>query len=137
MKSSKLKADSSKLDSQRRGLLAKIHIAVKELGLPDVHYKDIKAGRYGVESAADLSNLQLEDLVEYFKSLGWKPHRKSQAYRLRERVEGLALEIQNGANRLPGLVKKICDVDKLEWCHATAKLKRLVAVLEKIKRSES
>ncbi|HOK59218.1 MAG TPA: hypothetical protein PL047_09445, partial [Methanothrix sp.] len=59
---------------QRRGLLAKIHIAKKDLGLSQDEYELILTG-FKVASAAELTIPQLERLVKYLKKLGWRPVR--------------------------------------------------------------
>lgn len=134
-------------EEQRKGLLAKVHIAKKDLGLQDEEYREIMDVRYGHESAGELNLPQLEDLVEYFKHLGFQPSRRRQGYggqgqraklqteALRERAWAIAAELENGEKRLQGLVAKICGVDRIEWCHDVSKLKRLVAALEKIAHS--
>jgi len=131
-------------EAQRKGLLAKIHIAKKELGLQDVEYREIIESRYGRISAGDLSNPELEDLVQYYIHCGWQPkpqttnHRrraKLQTEILRERAWAIASDLENGEKRLRGLVKKICGIERIEWCHDVPKLKRLLAALEKIAHS--
>jgi len=127
-------------DPQRNGLLAKIHIAAKDLGFDDVTYRDLLAGRYGVESAADLEVPLLEDLVEYFQQLGWKakkgrsrkPDARSQIDALRQKARRIAADMENGEKRLRGLCEKICGVEDLQWCHDAGKLRRLMAALGKI-----
>jgi len=55
-----------------RAQLAKIHIAKKELQLTDDIYCDILALNFKVESSKDLSDRQAVQLLEIFKSKGWK-----------------------------------------------------------------
>jgi phage gp16-like protein len=58
----------------RRRALAKIHIAKKELGLADGEYRDLIAGTVpGKESAADLSDEELQQLLDRLYQLGWRP----------------------------------------------------------------
>lgn len=58
----------------RRKCLAKIHIAKKELGLSDEEYRDlISATVPGKMSAADLDELQLQQLLDRLQHLGWRP----------------------------------------------------------------
>ncbi|MDX9820640.1 MAG: DUF1018 domain-containing protein [Syntrophales bacterium] len=125
---------------QRRGLLAKIHIAKQQMALSDGEYEMILRS-FKVGSAADLSLRQLENMVKLLKHYGWKasvPNRKSKPNEdrivaLKERVRVLSLGILNGEKRLPGLVKKICGVDSLAWCQDADKLERLLAAIGKIK----
>lgn len=57
----------------RRAMLAKVHIARKELGLSDEAYGDVLLRITGAESAAALSDAQLDRVLGEFKRLGWKP----------------------------------------------------------------
>jgi len=133
--------------AQRRGLLAKIHIAKTDLGLTDDEYNAILQG-FKVESAGKLSIPQMENAIKLFKHYGWKPLRTKryraktaddwalQAAALKERVEDEIVTIKNGWDRLPGLVKKICGVEALVWCRDPRKLERLLAVIGKIRDRE-
>lgn len=72
-------AAARKADPFRRSLYAKIEIAKKALGLDEETYRDLLEARYGKRSRTQLRNPQLVDLVEHFKSLGFKPLRKAPA----------------------------------------------------------
>lgn len=63
----------------RRQLLGKVHIAKSALGLDDDTYRDLLKARTGKRSSAKCSNAQLVDLVEYFKTQGFRPKRKAPA----------------------------------------------------------
>ena len=56
----------------RKNLLAKIHIGKKALGWRDDDYRAILQGRYGQNSAGDLSDAQLDDLCRHLQSQGVK-----------------------------------------------------------------
>lgn len=58
-----------------RGMLAKIHIAKKELGWSDDMYRDILQARYKKDSSAKLTRFEGEDLLGHFKGLGFKVRR--------------------------------------------------------------
>jgi len=125
---------------QRRGLLAKIHIAKKDLGLSQDEYELILTG-FKVASAAELTIPQLERLVKYLKKLGWRPVRirrrraaddEIRLAPLRRRCVELAKSLPDGERRLAGLAKKICGVSSIVWCRDAAKLERLLAVLGNI-----
>ena len=60
-------------DPMTRALLAKVHIAKKELALSDETYRDILARVTGCQSSRDCSERQLEQLLDEFRRLGWKP----------------------------------------------------------------
>lgn len=53
--------------------LARIHIAKKELGLPEEEYRDILQVNFQVASARDLSDRQTRALIELFRAKGWQP----------------------------------------------------------------
>ena len=130
---------------QRRGLLAKIHIAKKEMGLNGGEYEMILRG-FKVASAADMTIPQLENCVKLMKHYGWKELSLSarhtpgknpeQLVALRQRCIDLAREIPNGEKRLAGLAEKICGTAQLAWCHDVKKLGRLLAAMGKIKENE-
>jgi len=118
----------------RNVLLAKVHIAKKDLCLDDVLYRDILKTEFGVGSAADLSNDELEQLVVRFETRGWraKSGSRSQVAALKERVDQELAGSEITGRRLRGLVRKICRVDDLRFCHDARRLKRLLAVIGRI-----
>jgi hypothetical protein len=127
---------------QRRGLLAKIHVAKKQMQLNEGEYEMILRA-FKVASAGDMTIDQLEGMVKMLKHYGWKeiqrPHRgvsQEQLIALRARCVQTAREIENGDKRLLGLAEKICGTSQLAWCHSAAKLERLLAVMGKIKERE-
>jgi len=135
--------------AQRRGLLAMVHIAKKDLALNEGEYEMILAG-FKVASSGELSIPQLEWLVKYLKKLGWKPMRRrrrnapsatssrkeARLDALRRRCVDIAKALENGEKRLAGLAAKICGFASLTWCRDAAKLERLLAVFGSIKEKE-
>lgn len=132
--------------AQRRGLLAMVHIAKKDLGLNEGEYEMILRA-FRVASSGEMAIPQLELLVKYLKRLGWKPARSRRKKRptdptarldaLRRRCVEIAKTIDNGEKRLAGLAEKICGVATIAWCRDAAKLERLLAVLGKIQEKEA
>jgi phage gp16-like protein len=57
---------------RRRALLAKVHIAKKQLGLADDDYRAIVFQHCGAMSAADATEAQLAALVQHFGQRGFK-----------------------------------------------------------------
>ncbi len=57
----------------RNPLLAKVHIARKELGLDEDSYRAILERVTGNSSAAGLTDRQLDAVLGEFKRLGWTP----------------------------------------------------------------
>jgi len=125
--------------SRRNKLLALAHIAPKELGISDEDMRMILQREFKKQSRADLSEMELGYLIDYFREKGWSPNGKrktdngQQCDALRARVYEIAGKIENGQARLKGLVRKILDVDSIAWSRDVGKLRRLLAVLEKIK----
>lgn len=127
---------------QRRGLLAMVHVAKKQLGLSDDEYEMFLTS-FKVDSAGSLSIRQLENMVELLKHHGWK-HKKSRKAKdrddrlsaLRRRCVEIAQAMENGEKRMAGLAAKICGVATIAWCKDADKLERLLAVLGSIKEKE-
>lgn len=71
-----LRKPKKQIDPYRRRLYGKIEVAKKELGLDDEAYRDVIAAQFpGKTSRTQLGTGQLVDLIEHFKSLGFKPRR--------------------------------------------------------------
>ena len=58
---------------RRRGMLAKVHLARKELGLDEDTYRAILRRLTGHESAGSCNEAQLGAVLDEFKVKGWKP----------------------------------------------------------------
>ncbi|WP_308719214.1 regulatory protein GemA [Komagataeibacter xylinus] len=61
----------------RGAIYAKLHIARKELALPDEAYRDILHRITGHTSAKDATTPALEKVLAHFRTLGWKPKKGS------------------------------------------------------------
>lgn len=142
-KSTKRMAD--KFQVRRHKLLALVHIAKKEIPLSDDEYRDVIA-YWGVRSSADMSIPELEELVKYFESLGFKkkftdPRDPGSGFgqikALQERVREEAGKLNNGEERLKGLVKKIAKEDDLKACRNIMKLKQLLKVIRLLQNREN
>lgn len=133
------KKSPNRFQKQRNGLLGKVHIAKKQLGIDDGLYRTILREEFGVESAAALAIGELEALVKRFESKGWRGRTgrgeggRAQVEALKERVGQEVLHSELTPARLRGLVRKICKVDDLRFCSDPAVLKRLLAAIGKIK----
>lgn len=67
---------AARATAQRRSaspLLAKVHIAKKDLRLSDEHYRDVLERITGKRSAAGLSDAQLIAVLKHFEGEGFKP----------------------------------------------------------------
>lgn len=141
-KPSRDKAD--KVQERRHKLLALVHIAKKEIPLRDDEYRDVIA-YWGVRSSANMSIPELEELVNYFESLGFKkkvPDPRDpgpgvgQIKVLQERIKEEAGKLNNGEERLKGLVKKIAKETDLKACRNVKKLKQLLKVIRLLQNRE-
>ena len=60
-------------DAHKAAMLAKVHIARKDLGLDEDSYRDVLVRVTGQDSAKALDAAGLDKLLGEFKRLGWKP----------------------------------------------------------------
>ncbi|RZB36757.1 MAG: hypothetical protein SRB2_01836 [Desulfobacteraceae bacterium Eth-SRB2] len=140
----KKKSSDNKIHRRRNGLLALVHIAKKELALRDDEYRDVLK-YWGVTTSAQMSIPELEELVTYFESLGFKKKVSAdrdlgsgvgQIKALWERVRTEAGKLNNGEQRLKGLVKKIAKADDLMSCRDVKKLKQILKVVRLLQDRE-
>jgi hypothetical protein len=135
---------AGKIHERRNGLLALVHIAKKEIPLSDDEYRDVIA-YWGVRSSAAMSIPELEELMKYFESLGFKKKVSDprdpgsgvgQIKALQERIRTEAEKLSNGEQRLKGLVKKIAKADDLKACRNVKKLKQVLKVVRLLQDRE-
>jgi hypothetical protein len=133
-----------RLQERRHKLLALVHIAKAEIPLRDDEYRDVIA-YWGVRSSADMSIPELEELVKYFESLGFKKKVTDprdpgsgigQIKALQERIREEAGKLNNGEERLKGLVRKIAKENDLKACRNIKKLKQLLKVIRLLQHRE-
>jgi len=117
-------------DIDRRNMLAKVHIAKKDLALDDATYRDIidrvSGGR--TDSAGKLAFAQLNDLLTEFKRLGWKPKaaalgRGAAKDPQSRMIRGLWIELADAGvvrdrreSALRAYVKRMTNRDDLRFC---------------------
>ena len=86
--------------------LAKIHIAKRDLKLTDPLYCGFLNVLFGQGSERDLTQEQVEELLEHFKSLGWKSeYTKSEMGR--KQSEPKAPPPSHGSGRKPATMAQI------------------------------
>jgi len=128
----------------RRRFLALIHIAKKDVGMSEILYRDMLSAMFDVPTAAALNNNDLSRILVLFQTkYDWRPNGNKQSGEKNYQVEALqarAIEfisqIPDGEHRVKGLCRKLCGVDRIEWCKDAKKLKKLLAVMGNIKRRE-
>ena len=128
--------NSAKPD-RRKALLAKVHIAKKELlaGDDDLYrmwIMDICKSR--TDTAAKLTEKELEALVRKFKDYGWKDARSAQVKALQGLILATAKERlgKDWVSRLKGIMKKTAGTERIEWVRTVAQLRRLLGIIRNI-----
>lgn len=123
--------EAAQADEARRALLAKVHIARKQLGLTEDEYRSILDARFSAESSGELDVRALQDLVAYFKSLGWKPGRGHNTRARQQAPHTLEHdETGQGRERYMGKIEALlADLGRVEgrfvpWAYAAGILKR-------------
>lgn len=131
-----------------KAALAKIHIARKELQLPEESYRDLLHLQFNVESAAALTENEAARLLDIFRQRGWKP-KKGQRQPGAASRDGRYIEIKPGPaaaqqrkvlamwnalgygmDQLHARCKRQFGVDRFEWLVDYAPLHTLITDLE-------
>lgn len=125
-------------EQMRKAELAQIHIAKTQLGLPDDEYRALLLQVTGKTSSKDLTWQGRKALLDHFKKLGFKV-KANKAGRAKpavtENKEALIEKIQAQLSEaeLPwayadSMAKRICKVERIEWCDPI-QLGKIVAAL--------
>lgn len=111
------------MKTDRKTLLAKLHIARKELALPEDEYRAILRAQTGYESAKDIPDRQIEAMLDHFKKCGWKPARfgrKPKPANARAehmgKVEALLADMRLPWEYAAAIARQQYKLDALEWC---------------------
>lgn len=125
-------------DQLRKAELAQIHIAKVQLALDDDAYRALLLQVTGKASSKDLTWQGRKALLDHFKKLGFKvksnkagrpaPVAKGDKANLMAKIEAQLAEAQRPWSYADGMAKRICKVDRIEWCDA-AQLLKIVAAL--------
>lgn len=126
--------------SPRPALLAKVHIARKELALPDDTYRAILTQLTGKASAKDLDDTALEKVLAHFKKCGWQAKTTAKQYGQRpqtvksrqaylDKIEALLADAGRHWNYAQAMAARMFGVEKLEWCDED-QVRRLMVALE-------
>ncbi len=116
-------------DATRRADLAKIHLAVKELGWDDDHYRDVLQQVCGVRSAGQLDVFGRRKFVAHLRKCGWDGEAANKKRTIRDTLSDTqklmwslwqqlvaAGKVNDGS--MAGLMafgKRITKVERLEW----------------------
>lgn len=125
----------------RRAMLAKVHLAKKDLGLSDDDYRAILARVAHRRSAGDCTEQQLDAVLREFRRLGWRAKRgtkRSDVPEVRKVWALWASMCKRGLVRTPtraalrAFVKRMTGVADPEWMSR----QQAVAVIEGLKAWE-
>ena len=132
----------------RRAMLAKVHIAKKDLGLDDDTYRDVLGSVTGKRSSGDMTVPELDSVLARFRRLGWAPHRKAATARGRSRdrvatgphtakIRALWLSAwylgvtrSRSDEALVAFVKRQTGLDAAVWAHDTADSMKVIEGLK-------
>ncbi|WP_353115360.1 regulatory protein GemA [Nitratidesulfovibrio sp.] len=130
----------------RNSLLAKIHIARKDLALGEDVYRDLLERVTGQRSASGLTDRQLVAVVAELRAKGWQPKaapRKGRKPRVKAGGSALlakmeALLADNGRpwSYAEAIARRMFGVEKLEWCDADQLKAVMVALVKDARRRE-
>lgn len=125
-------------DQLRKAELAQIHIAKVQLALDDDTYRALLLQVTGKTSSKDLTWQGRKALLDHFKKLGFKVKAKkaerSKPVVAKDKVSLISkIEAQLAEAKLPwayadGMAKRICKVDRIEWCEAEQLIKIIAAL---------
>lgn len=127
----------------RNAIMARIHIAKKELGMDDDTYRAMLHAATGHNSCKAMHISDLYKVMEHLKQLGYKPKTRKFGKRpnpakpnkaLMGKVEALLADRGLHWNYAHAMAKRMFKIDKVNWLDAD-QLWRLVAALEKAVKS--
>lgn len=108
------------VSADRRALLAKVHIAKKDLELEDADYRAILTRTTGQSSSARCTDRQLIALLDAFRALGWSDGRKLSENPQVRLIYALWGEIKPHLDQpttaaLRGFCKRMTGVEDPDW----------------------
>ncbi len=111
--------------SNKKILMAKIHIAKKDLALDDATYRDVLWRVTGKRSCKDMTIAQLQDVVKDMENSGFKPkaapkHGKKPAVvgrraPLMDKIEAMLTDMSLHWNYAHGMADSMFKIKRLQW----------------------
>jgi phage gp16-like protein len=134
-----------KPNDNRKSELAMIHVAKKSLALEDDVYRSILVKVTGKASASELDAAGRLVLIDHFKKLGFKVTAK-RAGRPRpavardrlvyvKKIEAQLAEAKRPWAYADAMAKRICGIDRIDWCEPADLLKIIAALSYDAKRN--
>ena len=117
-------------------LLAKIHVAKKQLALDEDSYRAMLRSVGGVESAKDLTAEGAQKVLSHLERCGFTPKQVrngrprmaiSRTAQMGQ-IEALLVSAGRSWEYTNGMVKRICKVDAIEFCDGEMLGKLIVAL---------
>jgi phage gp16-like protein len=135
-------------DEVKKRELAKIHIAIKQLGLDEGTYRLMLMNVAGVSSASELSPQGRREVLKHLESHGFVPTRGKKPYpgtphnlscrskgALLGKIEALLADMALPWGYADGIARQAFKVDKVAWCTPT-QLHKVVGVLATKQRKD-
>jgi phage gp16-like protein len=116
---------------KKKALLAKIHIAKKDLGLDDGTYRDVLRRITGKDSSSKMLISELERVIYEFGNLGWKPSAaakskhgkkpkvstdKPNRQAVMDKIEAILTDMGLHWNYAHGIARGMHKKEKLDFC---------------------
>lgn len=111
----------------RKSMIAKIHIAKTQMKLDEATYRATLLSITGYESCRELSLVQLRQVLDEFRRLGFKPtNPKGKNYGIKPRVphskqalmnkiEAILTDLGLAWSYADSMARTMFDIDKVEW----------------------
>ena len=110
-------------EEQRKPMLAKIHVAKKQLGLKEEEYRDMLRGNFGVDSSAYLSMEQLRAFLGLLAGVGFKARKRGDAPDILSKAAG-----PDGETALsPGERERVEEYERSSRVRLLKKIEALLA----------
>jgi phage gp16-like protein len=131
-------------DDGRQRDLAKIHIAKKQLGLDEQTYREMLQAVSGVASAADLCPAGRRKVLAHLSRAGFKSRKGKNTFPGRpdfaklygtgklamlQKIEAYLAEAKRPWAYVHAMAKRMCKVDRVQWC-APDQLRKIIVALE-------
>lgn len=141
------------VSSDRRAMLAKIHLGAKDLGLDEDARRDLIQRMTGHRSSAELNDAQLGAVIAEFKRLGWtakprvaaapkagKPKPANHPVALKARAMWISLHHLGvvrsaGEPALEAFAKRQLGVDRLAWADQSQGYRLIEALKQMAERA--
>jgi len=113
-----------------------IHVARQKISMDEDTYRALLHDRFGVSSSKDMDWRQRKELLDHFKTLGFKSTASTRPTPAKEKakqvskIRALLIALDNKPDAYAdGMSKHMFKIDRFEWCSG-AQLGKIIAALE-------